>query len=301
MGFATNRFPEAEMWARIVAEDLGLRHVQLVADLLNPWWPEYVLEAELERIQRATQRYGLQIDTLMSSTLTRYNFFLYPYAELRNAYVDWYCKFGQLAARLGAKGIGSHFSTFTVHDYADPTRREARLSEAVRLWQEISHIARDAGLEYLYIETMSIPRELADTIAGAKEILARINEHSALPFYFCLDVGHAPHPSERDPYPWLEQLGKDSRICHLQQTELNHSRHWPFTEPYNERGIVDPQRTLEALTASGAEEIVLAFEISHRERAEDDPLVIPELAASARYWREFLPVDGEWQPQKARA
>ena len=61
------------MWARIVAEDLGLRHVQLVADLLNPWWPEYVLEAELERIQRATKLWTPL--TLMSSTLTRYNFF----------------------------------------------------------------------------------------------------------------------------------------------------------------------------------------------------------------------------------
>jgi len=35
-GFATNRFPEPEVWLRIVGKDLGLRCVQFVADLLNP-------------------------------------------------------------------------------------------------------------------------------------------------------------------------------------------------------------------------------------------------------------------------
>lgn len=299
MGFATNRYPEPEVWARLVSEEMGLHSVQLVADLINPFWPDSVIDAELERIQRAVERYRIDIHTLMSSTLTRYNYFLSPYPELRQTYVNWYKRFAQIAARLGARGIGSHFSTYTVNDYADAARREERLTEAIRLWQEISHTARELGLQYLYIETMSIPRELADTIANAKELLARINAHSALPVYFCLDIGHAPHPSERDPYPWLRELGASSRIVHLQQTELGHSRHWPFTQPYNEVGIIEPLRTLRMLAESGAEDILLAFEISHRERYEDEPRVIPDLAASARYWRQFLPRDGEWVPDTA--
>ncbi|MHB9034595.1 MAG: sugar phosphate isomerase/epimerase family protein [Anaerolineae bacterium] len=296
LGFATNRFPEPDVWARLVSEEMGLHSVQLVADLLNPFWPDYVIDAEVERILKAVQRYHLDIHTLMSSTFTRYNYFLYPYPELRQAYQDWYKRFAVIASRLGARGIGSHFGTFTVSDYADPRIREARLSEAIRIWQENTFTAQDLGLQYLYIETMSIPRELADTIENARELLARMNEHSALPIYYCLDIGHAPHPSERDPYIWLRELGRDSRIVHLQQTEMGHSRHWPFTQRYNELGIIDPLRTLQTLSESGAEDILLAFEISHRERYEDEPLVIPELAASAHYWREYLPVDGEWQP-----
>jgi len=297
LGFATNRFPEPEVWARIVSEELGLNSVQLVADLLNPFWPDYVVDAEIERIQKAVQHYHINVHTLMSSTFTRYNYFLYPYPELRKAYQEWYKRFAGIAARLGAHGVGSHFGTFTVNDY-NSNAREARLSEAISIWQETSVIAKEAGLQYLYIETMSIPRELADTIANARELLARLNEHSALPFYFCLDIGHAPHPSERDPYPWLRELGRDSRIVHLQQTEMGHSRHWPFTEQYNVKGIIEPLRTLQTLSDSGAEDILLAFEISHRERFEDEPLVIPELAASVRYWRQYLPVDGEWQPNR---
>lgn len=293
MGFATNRFPEPEVWARIVAEELGLHNVQLVADILNPFWPDNVIDAEIERIQTAIQKYQIHIHTLMSSTFTRFNYFLYPYPELRRTYQDWYKRFAQIAARLGAQGVGSHFGTFTVNDY-NSSNREKRLDEAIRIWQETSVAAQEAGLQYLFIETMSIPRELADTVANANEILARLNEHAALPFYFCLDIGHAPHPSERDPYLWLRALGKNSRIVHLQQTEMGHSRHWPFTEQYNKRGIIEPLRTLQTLSDSGAEDILLAFEISHRERFEDEPLVIPELAASVRYWRQFLPVDGEW-------
>jgi len=296
LGFATNRFPEPEVWARLVSEEMGLHSVQLVADLLNPFWPDNVIDAEIERIQRAIRRYHIDIHTLMSSTFTRFNYFLYPYPELRQAYQNWYKRFTGIAARLGAQGVGSHFGTFTVNDYSNPQIREARLDEAIRIWQETTVAAQEAGLQYLYIETMSIPRELADTVSNAHELLARMNEHSALPFYFCLDIGHAPHPNERDPYLWLRELGKDSRIVHLQQTEMGHSRHWPFTEQYNEIGIIEPLRTLQTLTDSGAEDILLAFEISHRERYEDEPLVIPELSASARYWRQYLPIDGEWQP-----
>jgi sugar phosphate isomerase/epimerase len=297
LGFATNRFPEPDVWARLVAEEMGLHSVQLVADLLNPFWPDDVIDAEIGRIQEATARYHIDIHTLMSSTLTRYNYFLYPYPELRQAYCDFYKRFALLASRLGARGVGSHFSTFTVTDYSDPALRETRLNEAIKLWQETTYKARDLGLEYLYIETMSIPRELAETISNARELLARINEHSALPVYFCLDIGHAPHPDERDPYIWLRELGASSRIVHLQQTEMGHSRHWPFTETYNELGIIEPLRTLQTLVESGAEDILLAFEISHRERYEDEPRVIPDLAASARYWRQFLPADGVWQPE----
>jgi len=88
-GFATNRFPEPEEWARIVAEELELTSVQLVAALLNPFWPESVIEAEVERILQATDRYQVNIHSLMTSTFTRLNHFMYPHPELRHAWKDW--------------------------------------------------------------------------------------------------------------------------------------------------------------------------------------------------------------------
>ena len=288
LGFATNRFPEPDEWARLVSEEFGLSSVQLVADLLNPFWPEKVLDAEMRRVQDAVDRYGLRIDSLMTSTYTRVNHFMYPYPEMRSTWQDWFRQFADLASALGARSVGSHFGILSYRDVADPQRYEKRVQEAVRSWQELSYYAQDAGLEYVFLETMSIPREMGHTIAEARELNERVNEDAGVPMYLCLDVGHAPHPDERDPYTWLRELGALSRMVHLQQTEAGHSRHWPFTDEYNRAGIIDAGRVLKTLEASGASDIWLGFEIGHRERYEVEPLVIPELTASAKFWREAL-------------
>jgi hypothetical protein len=85
---------------------------------------------------------------------------------------------------------------------------------------------------------------------------------------------------------------------HVHQTEQGHSRHWPFAEAYNAQGIIEPARVLRCLCEAGAEEVLIAFEISHRERYEEEPKVVPELAASAAYWRRCLPTDGPWRPSE---
>jgi D-erythrulose 1-phosphate 3-epimerase len=293
LGFATNRFPEPLEWARIVGEELGLHSVQLVADLLNPFWPDSVVEAEIARIQEAIGVYGISVHSLMTSTYTRVNHLLHPHAESREAWSAWFKRFADFASRLGAQAIGSHFGILSVRDVHDPDRYRERVADAVRRWQEISCYARDVGLQYVYFETMSIPRELGYTIAQAKELLERVNEHAGVPMTFCLDVGHAPHPDERDPYLWVSELGHQSRIVHLQQTEAGHSRHWPFTPTYNQAGIIDPARIIQTLCATRPDgQVLLAFEISHRESVEQDDLVVADLKASAQYWRRFLPADG---------
>ena len=52
MEFATNRFPEPEAWSRIVGEELGLKYVQFVMDLLNPFLPKIVIDREIEKIKK---------------------------------------------------------------------------------------------------------------------------------------------------------------------------------------------------------------------------------------------------------
>jgi sugar phosphate isomerase/epimerase len=228
----------------------------------------------------------------MTSTYTRVNHVLHPYPEHRAAWGAWFRRFADLAAELGAAAIGSHFGILSYRDVGDPARYAERVAAGVEAWQAMAEHARAAGLQYVYFETMSIPREMADTLAGARELCCRANAGAALPVRLCLDVGHAPHPAERDPYIWLRELGALAPIVHLQQTEANQSRHWPFTPEYNARGIIDPPRVLAALAESGAEEVFLAFEIAHRESVEQEPRVISDLAESARYWRRYVPETG---------
>lgn len=296
LGFATNRFPEPEEWARIVSQELGLSSVQIVSDLLNPFWPQDVLQKQVERVQEATGRWGIELHSLMTGGFTRLNHLMYPHRELRQTWLDWFKRFIDLGATLGVSAVGSHFGILSVADSRDPERYEQRVAEAVRSWQRLSHYAAGKGIDYLFYETMSIPREMGYTVARARQLYERVNVDVGIPFRVCLDVGHAPHPDERDPYLWLSELGDISPMVHLQQTEQGHSRHWPFTDEYNAKGVVDPRRVLETITATGIDDVWLGFEIAHRERYEVEPLVLPELAASAHCWRRLLPQDGPWTP-----
>lgn len=293
--FATNRWPEPEEWARLVSQDLGLRSVQLVSDLLNPLWPQHALDLQTGRVIAAVAKYNLQIHSLMTGGFTRLNLLMYPHPELREVWFDWYQRFIDLAATLGAEAVGSHFGALSMREVSDPDLYCARVEEAIHLWQELSFYAQERGIKYLYFEAMSIPREMAYTIQEARTLLERVNAHVGVPVRLCLDVGHAPHPDERDPYLWLAHLGAEAPIVHLQQTEIGYSRHWPFTPECNAKGIIEPRRVLDTLAATGIPEVWLGFEVLHRERWEDEERVLPELIASAAYWREFLPSDGlEW-------
>ena len=70
MGFATNRFPEPEVWLRTVGKELGLRYAQFVANLLNPFLPQKVIEQEIIKLKENATKYDIKY---------RYNFYQYLY------------------------------------------------------------------------------------------------------------------------------------------------------------------------------------------------------------------------------
>ncbi|ANE48242.1 D-erythrulose-1-phosphate dehydrogenase [Paenibacillus swuensis] len=288
LGFAINKYVEPHVWTKIVAEDMGLKYVQFVADLLNVFLPEEVVKEQVHLINENTAKYGLEITSTFTSAFTRVNHFMHPDAAMRKVWLDWFKKFAQISTEMGAKSTGSHFGILTFANYDDPKRREYIIEEGLKHWKELSWHCRDLGMEFLMFEPMSIPREMANTVADTKELLERLNDGAGLPFKICLDVGHAPHPNDRDPYRWVRELGKDSPIIHIQQTELNHSRHWPFTEEYNKVGIVLGEPLLEAIEASGAEEAELIFEIGHREAWGSEFKIIQDHVDSVNYWRQFV-------------
>jgi D-erythrulose 1-phosphate 3-epimerase len=287
LGFAVNKYPEPEEWTRIVSEDIGLKHVQFVADLLNPFLPKEYIEGQIDRIKYSTGKYGISVDSVFTSAFTRVNHLMHPDREARKIWLQWFKDLFDISARLGSKTGGSHFGILTFASYNDVKKREMLIEEGVKGWQELSFHAKELGFESLIIEPMSIPRELANTVEETLELMERVNANCGVPMKVCLDVGHAPHPDQRDPYPWLERLGAYSPIIHLQQTVLHKSHHWPFTPECNELGIIHPEKVLESLKKSGAEEALLIFEISHREHRDSDFRIIEDLKASVDYWRPY--------------
>ena len=146
LGFAINRYIEPEVWSKVVAEDLRLRHVQLVADLMNPFWPEDYLADQTKRIGRASDQYGITVDSMFTSAYTRVNHLMHPDPEARKFWLEWFVRFLEIGAKLGAKTLGSHFGILTVASYGDPNRREFLIEEAVKGWQTLSFPRGGAGI-----------------------------------------------------------------------------------------------------------------------------------------------------------
>ncbi|MEA4949385.1 MAG: TIM barrel protein, partial [Petrimonas sp.] len=216
LGFARNRYQEPEVWTKIVREELGLSYVSMVADLFNPNWPAEYLEHILERTKRYLNTFDIKICACFTSALTRIPHMMHYDAEMRRYSIDWFKRFFGLMASLGCKMGGSHFGIMSFHDYEDKGRRQLIMEEGIKGWQELSFYVRELGFECLLFEPMSVPREMANTVNECWEFMDRVNANSGVPMKICLDVGHAPHPNERDPYRWIEQLGKVSPMIHLQ-------------------------------------------------------------------------------------
>jgi len=286
LGFASNRYIEPEIWAKIVGEDMGLYSVQFVADLLNPFLPDDYIDAQINRILNATEEYGIAVDSIFTSTYTRVNHLLSPDKRAREIWLDWFKKLFMIGRRLGCSTGGSHFGIMTFETYNN--NYDFILEEAVKGWQELSFFAKEQGYESLIFEPMSVPREMGNTVEECEKLMDMVNANCGIPMKVNLDIGHAPHPDERDPYPWIEKLGAVSPIIHLQQTVLHKSNHWPFTKEFNNGGLIDGDKFMAALEKSGCEESILMFEIGHREHWDTDNNVIGDLVESAKYWRRWI-------------
>jgi len=136
-----------------------------------------------------------------------------------------------------------------------------------------------------------LKREPPCTIEEAKQLHRMVNEGAAIPIQFCLDLGHqctvGVNGKDRDTYEWLRQLAPYSPVIHIQQTDGQGDRHWPFTEEYNSKGIIEPEKVIQAINDSGAEEVVLLFEIIHPFE-EDEEKVLNDLERSVKYWRKWV-------------
>ncbi len=103
LGFAINKYTEPEEWTRIVGEELGLKHVQFVADLLNPFLPKEYIDNQIERIMLNTGKYGISVDSVFTSAFTRVNHLMHPDKECRKIWLQWFKDLFAIAAWLGAK------------------------------------------------------------------------------------------------------------------------------------------------------------------------------------------------------
>jgi len=147
-------FPEPRVWARIVGKGLGVRYVQLVADLLNPFLLERIIQAQMDKIKKSVDKHGIKLDTTFISPLTRVNQLMHPDRTHRKL---WFKSFFTISVKLGARGSGSHVDIMSVSDFNNLTRREFLIKGAIKYWRDVCHFGTKLGFEFLAFEPMSVP------------------------------------------------------------------------------------------------------------------------------------------------
>lgn len=106
---------------------------------------------------------------------------------------------------------------------------------------------------------------------------------------------------DSDCYEWLRTLGCYASIIHLQQTDGTGSHHLPFTDEYNEKGIVNGIEVLKTLkqsydqhsdeTVKKCKNIFMTLELFVESSAISNDF-LSDYAKSVAYWRRFIPEDG---------
>ncbi len=291
-GFALNRYPLPEQWASIVGSELGLRHVQLTADIFSPNWPAPMVRDMAARTRRCCKDRGINVESVMTGAFTRVNHLSHPDPGVRAYWLRWFKKFADMAVLVGARNLSSHLGILCYEDVQSPARRELLFRATVRSWRELAAYGKKAGLESLCWEPMSIRREYGETIPEARRIQGELDD-AAIPINMCLDVDHgdAASPDKRDAdyREWLREFARISPYFHLKQSLADKAGHYPFTREYNRVGKVRCGEFLRSLDKSNPlREVTLFLELSFREREPADSLVLRHLRESANYWKRGL-------------
>jgi hypothetical protein len=287
-----NRFAEPADVISVLASEIGIGHIQLVHEFINPSWAAPTVKRLTDRMARACAKSSAKITSVMTGPYGRLNHFAHPDAEVRGYYVDWFKGMADIAADLGAPAIGTQFGIFTFRDYDDPVRRESLMQIALDCWREVAEHAKARGLSYLFWEPMSVGRELGHTIKYCQELQNWINAGELpIPLRPMVDIDHgdvtSPNPADIDPYAWAKNFATQSPIIHIKQSTMNKGGHWPFTEQYNKDGRITPEKLLAAIKAGGGIDNELCLELAFREREPTDRNVVAALKESVAYWAPY--------------
>ena len=287
-----NRFAEPEDLIGTLADEVGIGHIQLVHEFINPSWEAGTVKRLTDRMAKACVQKRAKITSIMTGPYGRLNHFVHPDAEVRQYYVRWFKGMADIAGDLGAPAIGTQFGIFTFKDYDDPIRREELMKIGLDGWAQVAEHAKARGLTWLFWEPMSVGRELGHTLKDTQALQDWIDGASLpIPLKPMVDIDHgdvsSPDPADVDPYRWAKDFATQSPIIHIKQSTMNKGGHWPFTAQYNENGRITPEKLIAAVEAGGGRDNELCLELAFREREPTDRSVVKAIAESVAFWAPF--------------
>lgn len=285
----TNRYDEPEEWTRLCGE-LGIRQVMFNIDLIDPYWPWDLQRRLADRTLEACARRGVQIVASFGGHHGHQHYLGHPEEGCREEAERFFRLAIRQAAYLGARSFGTCFALQTVRCDSDPCLRRQIITDALAAYGRLAEYGAQQGLKALTYEMTSVPRETCATFAENDAVL-EAGRRMAIPLRICLDLGHRNRggaPQEADHLAWIHRYANRCDVIDCQQTDLEASRHWPFTEEFNARGVIHGEEVVQAIEASAAGEILLAFELRVAAFFPQETQFLYSLAASVQYWRRWV-------------
>jgi D-erythrulose 1-phosphate 3-epimerase len=287
-----NRFAEPEDVVSVLVDEIGIGHIQLVHEFINPSWGAKTVKRITDRMAKSCAAKRAKVTSIMTGPYGRLNHFAHPDVDVRAYYVQWFKGMSDIAADLDCPAIGTQFGIFTFKDFDDPARRDALMQIALDCWRDVAEYAKIRGLTWMFWEPMSVGRELGHTLKATQELQNWINAAELpIPLKPMVDIDHgdvtSPNPADLDPFAWAKDFATQSPVIHIKQSTMNKGGHWPFTEQYNENGRITPVKLLEALKSGGGTNNELCLELAFREREPTDRSVVAALKESVAYWAPY--------------
>ena len=312
--FITRRWADPDNWMRLT-RDLGYRCHEFCGDVIDPFFSgDHQFQFEQAKATHdAAVRYGVEISDIYTGVAThRFHGLSHPDERARLRMQEWILDCAEIAQTMGTTRIGGHWDAIPVEDLDDGPRYEAAIQRICKEFRVLSRLVAEKGIGAIYNEQMYIPSEIPWTLAQAERFLIDVNrDRDGAPVYLTVDVGHQAgmhyglNGDDLSYVKWLERFAAFSEIIHLQQTSPDHSAHWPFMEPYNERGHIRMEVVLEAIekshrqvSANPVAEVlepvsrsVLVLEaIPGSTKTESD--LLDELKQSNEYLSKYVPFEG---------
>ena len=282
LSFCVKRWVAPDLWAPLVRDRLGLDLVQFSFDLVDPMWPDGVLQDLAGELRAVPGEYGVEIHSAFIG-LAHYTFnqLLHPDPRVRDYAESWLARAYRFAAEAGIGRVGGPLGAIASRiDSREPeSLSEADYNDLVTRMRRLAGEALKAGLRELYVEPTPLRRECPWTIAQAGRMMADV-AGTSVPWRLCPDWGHATFEPLYGRYrasmeDWLTELSPHIGMVHIQQTDFQYDRHWDFTEA----GAVDPEAARDALRHAGLADRPVFLEVFYPfER--DDRSVLDAVAAS---------------------
>lgn len=254
LGFCVKRWVTPELWTRVVRERLGLDLVQFSFDLVDPMWPDAIVDRHAAALRREAEAAGITLHSAFIG-LAHYTFnqLLHPDPAVRDYAEYWLGRAYRFAALAGIPRVGGPLGALAARldgSEADALD-EADYAELVTRMRRLGERASAEGLTELYVEPTPLRREWPWSIAQARRMMTDVAD-SAVPWRLCVDWGHGTFeplygPGHGAMEPWFRELTDVITTVHIQQTDFRLDRHWDFTVP----GKVDPVDAAALLRRTG--------------------------------------------------